>query len=522
MYSTYKASGYNITTDPDFQNEIFGNTPELREQFNELYIEAQNKKNKKIIGRLTDLILKHPTSPQLKNFLSVAYSIQGNYKKATEVNTWILSEHPDYLFAKLNLANEYITAGQPHKVPGVLGEAMEIKELYPHRDLFHLAEVTGFYKVAISYFVAIKNPEVAENRLEVLKEIAPKHPDTISAETFLFPVRLERGLERWKEEEAARIKVDCLQPVPSSNQKTAPVFNHTQINNLYKYGLAITHENLIEILALPRETVIADLEKLLQDAVSRYQHFSKSEWKEDTHHFPLHAICLLAELKSENSLPAVLNFLENNKEVLEYWLGDHQTGTLWLPLYLLSQSKSELLKQFLLKPGIDTYSKTAVSEALAQTALHHPPKRNEIAAVYKDVLSHYIYAQPKDNIIDSDFLGLTIGDIIGCGFTELLPMIKELYDKKYVSIGINGTYEKVEKYFKHPVAKDDKRDIQNIFELYESILNTWAGYSEDDEDYFKEESPQPLVSTKIGRNELCPCGSGKKYKKCCMNKLPGL
>jgi len=23
------------------------------------------------------------------------------------------------------------------------------------------------------------------------------------------------------------------------------------------------------------------------------------------------------------------------------------------------------------------------------------------------------------------------------------------------------------------------------------------------------------VSTKVGRNEPCPCGSGKKYKKCC-------
>jgi len=23
---------------------------------------------------------------------------------------------------------------------------------------------------------------------------------------------------------------------------------------------------------------------------------------------------------------------------------------------------------------------------------------------------------------------------------------------------------------------------------------------------------------KIGRNEPCPCGSGKKYKKCCINK----
>ena len=23
---------------------------------------------------------------------------------------------------------------------------------------------------------------------------------------------------------------------------------------------------------------------------------------------------------------------------------------------------------------------------------------------------------------------------------------------------------------------------------------------------------------KIGRNQKCPCGSGKKYKKCCINK----
>ena len=28
--------------------------------------------------------------------------------------------------------------------------------------------------------------------------------------------------------------------------------------------------------------------------------------------------------------------------------------------------------------------------------------------------------------------------------------------------------------------------------------------------------PQPKIAEKkIGRNELCPCGSGNKYKKCC-------
>lgn len=28
----------------------------------------------------------------------------------------------------------------------------------------------------------------------------------------------------------------------------------------------------------------------------------------------------------------------------------------------------------------------------------------------------------------------------------------------------------------------------------------------------------PLRSAKVGRNEVCPCGSGRKYKKCCLNK----
>ena len=29
---------------------------------------------------------------------------------------------------------------------------------------------------------------------------------------------------------------------------------------------------------------------------------------------------------------------------------------------------------------------------------------------------------------------------------------------------------------------------------------------------------RPVRSTKIGRNDYCPCGSGLKYKKCCLNK----
>ena len=39
-------------------------------------------------------------------------------------------------------------------------------------------------------------------------------------------------------------------------------------------------------------------------------------------------------------------------------------------------------------------------------------------------------------------------------------------------------------------------------------------------DYVQQlKSMKPTSTTKINRNELCPCGSGKKYKKCCGRKL---
>ncbi|WP_420885320.1 SEC-C metal-binding domain-containing protein [Candidatus Protochlamydia phocaeensis] len=39
---------------------------------------------------------------------------------------------------------------------------------------------------------------------------------------------------------------------------------------------------------------------------------------------------------------------------------------------------------------------------------------------------------------------------------------------------------------------------------------------EREEQEEEEDKSEPLLSgPRIGRNDLCPCGSGKKYKKCC-------
>lgn len=35
-------------------------------------------------------------------------------------------------------------------------------------------------------------------------------------------------------------------------------------------------------------------------------------------------------------------------------------------------------------------------------------------------------------------------------------------------------------------------------------------------------APLPRHVAKIGRNDPCPCGSGKKFKRCCGGARPGL
>lgn len=48
-------------------------------------------------------------------------------------------------------------------------------------------------------------------------------------------------------------------------------------------------------------------------------------------------------------------------------------------------------------------------------------------------------------------------------------------------------------------------------QIWQHEVNHLNGVEEDVRDYFKE--PLPITAR---RNELCPCGSGLKYKKCCL------
>ncbi len=65
------------------------------------------------------------------------------------------------------------------------------------------------------------------------------------------------------------------------------------------------------------------------------------------------------------------------------------------------------------------------------------------------------------------------------------------------------------------VEIQDEREVREDLIPEEELDERKLQYKREDLFQEKEEKVEPVRSVKIGRNEPCPCGSGKKYKKCC-------
>ena len=520
MKNRFKEYKYTITTDPEDLNAAAGIPEELYRQMYDLHKRAL-KGGKKNIEKLTRYIRQYPGVPQLKNFLSVAWMKTGNIEKAREINRHIVQEHPDYLFGRLNLAFEYYDKEQYEKIPEVVGEMMEIQELYPDRDCFHLSEVTGFYRLAIMYFCAIGNLEAAESRYEILREIAPSHPDTEEVYPYIMKAYLKAGLKRMEEENKTRISVKTVKHNKVIQRETKPDFINREIDWLYENGLRIEKEKLEIILNLPRGSLVPDLKLILKDSVFRYEYFKRlteksKNWPENRMSFPIHAIYILGELKASEALVDILETLRQEEDFIEFWYGDFMTNGLWEPLYYLSENNLETLKDFVLTPNIWTYARSEIACCVSQIGLHQPERKGEVIKWFRDIFNHLAGASLEDEIIDSDFIGMAISDVLDLRASELLPEIKKLFDLGYVNRMICGDFNDVEKEIYEPCKDFFKKELLNIYDRYHQITATWHPYPEKN---LSSASTNELlkVDQKPGRNDPCPCGSGKKYKNCCLN-----
>ena len=122
---------------------------------------------------------------------------------------------------------------------------------------------------------------------------------------------------------------------------------------------------------------------------------------------------------------------------------------------------------------------------------------------------------------------------------EVKGTVKELAEKYELSImEMTGFLDGINDSLKTPNpidAMEEDTEVSLAFDkekLYKNMVDAKADWLYDLpmwDDIFDAETKHKLyleqkasgtvrIGKKIGRNDPCPCGSGKKYKHCCMNK----
>ena len=551
---------YNISYEPTKKLP-----PEKEALFYNLHEQARKGK-RGIIEKLIKTIAKYPNEPALKNYLFLAYKDKGKIEEAERVAEKMIRQHPDYLFGKLALAELYIDRDAYEKVPEILGEHLELKLLYPDTEVFHISEVMSFYSVTIMYFIGMGEWESAEDSLDLMRKIDPAYHNIKILEKRLHAKILAATMERMKEHHAQTISVESF-PVkvyPSSDQP--PVLNHEILRVFYqKETKHFPTEVMEQIMQLPRETLIQDLELILKDAIVRCDWFQENypSYKVAEQEFQMHALYFLGALNAKESLPVVLDLLQQGQEFLDYWFSDAFERIFLEPLYVLGESQLEELQTFVLSPNICFSARLMASKVVGQMVFHQPERKEEAVKWFRDVLQYHLDHPDDKGIIDTDFLSWTVGRVTKINAVSLEGVIRKLWDKGWIPEQILGDLDKILEDLKQPVQSYHKIPMPlGIDEFYsgenwnrkESKVYTQEEQEEIDK-MLSRAGNNPLLKIlskslgkdaplkddfpifdknvthtsknrisrlapgkKIGRNEPCPCGSGKKYKKCCLNK----
>ncbi len=139
-----------------------------------------------------------------------------------------------------------------------------------------------------------------------------------------------------------------------------------------------------------------------------------------------------------------------------------------------------------------------VTAALAKIADRHPDQRESCVAYLTSLLT----ADPER---DMEIQSWAVSSLLDVKAVESIDAIRAAFARDAIDITYAGDLEDVE----IDLGLRDMRDTPPPD--YDALMEAFG----DDE--YDDGPTEPIrTAPKIGRNEPCPCGSGKKYKKCCL------
>ena len=178
------------------------------------------------------------------------------------------------------------------------------------------------------------------------------------------------------------------------------------------------------------------------------------------------------------------------------------------------------------------WARVTAADALGHIGRQHTELRVECVSRLAKQLEKFI-EQPE---MVNTFVISALWDLRA---VEVLPAIEQAFASGRVDESVNGDFEDVQIHFGLKQRRTQPRKPNSLSEISRQMAKT----REEIEAYKRENAelretiatmeaivptvegsadnsewiiPEPYIAPpKVGRNDPCPCGSGKKYKKCC-------
>ena len=334
-----------------------------------------------------------------------------------------------------------------------------------------------------------------------------------------------------------------------SAEPNAPMELCQALQNIQKINMPFARDEII-CIRQHKDEAIPELLEIVALSIAEHKKL-QGEWHEGLkYHF--YAMYLLAEFGAREAFPLFAEILELDIRVSDIIIGDLLTESMGsLLASVAGESDIDLIKAIVENTVLDPYQRGAAINALIVLCVRGIYSRYDLIAYLG-----YLFEAYRG---DPEFLGIVGNSCYDISAKEHYPIILDMY----YEIGMDDSFGTKETFIKENPILTNEEVLANLSKepLFMPITDTidsmswWAGFKR--EDYYESEEQknyrisfinavknsifgtfdneadkvsvetplatgkqygnQPIVKgAKIGRNAPCPCGSGKKYKKCCL------
>lgn len=249
-----------------------------------------------------------------------------------------------------------------------------------------------------------------------------------------------------------------------------------------------------------KEQITPELLRVIEEAKQNVQELRYQE----NYMAHIYAMYLLAQFREERAYPLIADFFSIPGEITLDLTGDVVTEDLNRILASVSGGDTSCMKALIENESVHEYVRDAALQAMLVLVARGEKSREEVMSYYQSLFRGGLEREPA----------LVWSGLVSCCSDlypeEVLQDIRQAYrddlvDEVFIDL------EWVEQTLargKEKVLAELREDRRHRY-IEDTIreIGWWACF---------QPPRQPQVpKRKIGRNEPCPCGSGKKYKRCC-------